>query len=92
MKKYEVIFYESALEDIAKHRKSGQKTLLKKIDDLITELEDHPSTGTGKPELLKGRNMEMSRRINNQHRLTYFIDEENKIVEVLSAYGHYDDK
>ena len=30
-----------------------------------------------------------SRRINLQHRLVYSIDEENKIVRVVSVWSHY---
>lgn len=30
-----------------------------------------------------------SRRINIQHRLVYSIDEENKIVKVISVWSHY---
>ena len=30
-----------------------------------------------------------SRRINIQHRLVYSIDEENKIVKVVSIWSHY---
>ncbi|MDR0899285.1 MAG: Txe/YoeB family addiction module toxin [Lactobacillaceae bacterium] len=30
-----------------------------------------------------------SRRINHQHRVVYKVDVEEKIVQILSAYGHY---
>ena len=30
-----------------------------------------------------------SRRINIQHRLVYMVDEDNKIVKVLSMWSHY---
>ena len=32
-----------------------------------------------------------SRRINIQHRLVYSIDEENKIIKVVSVWSHYDE-
>lgn len=50
--------------------------------------------GTGKPELLKGfsERKVYSRRIDQKHRLIYEVFEEEKRVELLSAWGHYDDK
>jgi toxin YoeB len=42
-----------AISDIKKFRKSGDKKALIKIDKLLDELRDHPTTGTGRPELLK---------------------------------------
>lgn len=30
-----------------------------------------------------------SRRINIQHRLVYYLNEENKIVKVVSVWSHY---
>ena len=34
----------------------------------------------------------MSRRIDSKHRLIYQVDEENKKVFLISAWGHYGDK
>lgn len=49
--------------------------------------------GTGKPEPLSGdRSGQWSRRITQKHRLIYEIEENIVTVDVLSAYGHYDDK
>jgi len=77
--------------DIIKLRKSGDKQVLKKLNTLLDELREHPETGTGKPERLKYVN-KWSRRINDKHRLIYEILEEIVTVEVVQAYGHYDDK
>lgn len=41
-----------AIEDIERHKKSGDKKILIKIDRLLNELREHPTTGTGKPEKL----------------------------------------
>jgi len=79
--------------DIEKHKKSGNKKVLIKIDRLLTELREHPTTGTGKPELLKYyKEPTWSRRISDKHRLVYRITEKKIIVLVLSFWGHYDDK
>ncbi len=34
--------------------KVGNKAILRKIEKILPELEEHPSTGIGKPEALKG--------------------------------------
>ncbi|MBP1540452.1 MAG: Txe/YoeB family addiction module toxin [Prevotella sp.] len=60
---------------------------------LIDELYEHPRTGTGKPEPLSSdRAGQWSRRITKRHRLIYSIYENEVHVNILSAYGHYDEK
>ncbi len=60
---------------------------------LITELYEHPRTGTGHPEQLKGHPQgRWSRRITRKHRLVYEIHETEILVLVLTAYGHYSDR
>lgn len=77
--------------DIERHKKSGDKKLLVKINNLLNELREHPTTGTGKPELLKHYNIPTwSRRITGKHRLIYRIEENKVIVLVLSFWGHYE--
>lgn len=62
---YRIDFTKRAQEDIAYHKKSGNKSLLSKIAVLLAELTKHPFTGTGKPEPLKHNLSGMwSRRIN----------------------------
>jgi len=90
---YVIDFTKSALEDLEKHKKSGDLKILRKIAVLLTELLIHPQTGTGHPELLKNEIKETySRRINKKHRLVYRIKEETVTVIVLSAFAHYCDK
>ena len=89
---YKLKYSDEYLNHLEKHLKSGQKKLLVKIDSLLDELEVHTSTGTGQVEPLKGygeRNV-YSRRIDKKHRLTYEVFEEEKYIEVLAAYGHYE--
>ena len=90
---YTLEFSEIALADIKKHKKSGDKVVLKKIEKLLNELMEHPTTGTGQPEQLKHNLTGLySRRINQKHRLVYSINEEVVTVLVLSAWMHYGDK
>jgi toxin YoeB len=64
---YVIDFTKSALEDLEKHKKSGDLKILRKIAVLLTELLIHPQTGTGHPELLKNEIKETySRRINKK--------------------------
>ncbi|RRQ46481.1 Txe/YoeB family addiction module toxin [Chryseobacterium sp. SC28] len=79
------------LDDLKKHKKTGQKQSLSKVERLVTECLENPKTGTGKPEQLKHRKTETwSREINRQHRLVYEIESDD--ILFLSAWGHYDDK
>ena len=90
---YEIELTDDADADIERHKKSGDKVLLRKIDKLFYELRDNPTEGTGKPEKLKHYKIPTwSRRINDKHRLIYRIESEKVIVLVLSLWGHYDDK
>ena len=87
---YKLLFSKNALDDIQSYRKSGDKVILVKIDQLLNELLVHPATGTGQPEKLKHElSGKFSRRINRKHRLVYEIDEVAKTVCVLSAKAHY---
>ena len=90
---YDLDFTDEALLDIERHKKSGDKAVLRKIEKLLNELKEHPRTGTGQPELLK-HNLAgyYSRRINRKHRLVYEIKDEVVTVLILSAHSHYGDK
>ena len=90
---YILVFSKTALDDIEKHKKSGDKTTLKKIEKLLNELIEHPTTGTGKPELLKFESVGLySRRINQKHRLIYSVEIQIVTVHVLNLWNHYGDK
>ena len=89
---YILDFTASSKRDIATLKKTDSHSY-KKLEKLLAELIEHPTTGTGKPEPLKWNRLgQWSRRINQKHRLVYEIREEIVTVLVLSAYGHYDDK
>ena len=92
MSQYKVVIKQQAQQDLKALSKNEPKAY-KKALTLTAELYDHPQTGTGKPEQLKGgEGMLWSRRISQKHRLIYEIIENIVHVDVLSAYGHYDDK
>ena len=89
---YDIVYSEKAQDALAKLRRS-EPAAHKKAVKLLNELMLHPRTGTGHPEQLKGdRAGQWSRTITRRHRLIYEIFETEVYVDVLSAYGHYDDK
>lgn len=90
---YVLQFADEARQELQQHATAGDKKVLLKIDKLLDELREHPTTGTGKPEKLKHyAEPTWSRRITSKHRLVYRIEEEKIIVLVLSFWGHYGDK
>lgn len=89
--KYSVVFNEFADQHIKQIKKSGDKASLKKLKQILDELENHPKTGIGNPEQLK-HNLSgfWSRRINKKDRLIYeIIEEPENLVVIISALGHY---
>ena len=89
---YNIEFTTEARMGLAKLEKSEPK-LFAKVSAFVDELKEHPKTGTGHPEQLKGQpEGRWSRRISQKHRLVYRIFDTEVLVLVLSAYGHYDDK
>ena len=84
----EIIFKSKALLDIDFWKKSGNKQISKKINELIQDIIKHPETGLGKPEKLKHELIGLwSRRINDEHRIIYEIV--NGQLHILSLKGHY---
>lgn len=89
---YDIIYSPRAVEDLIKLQRN-EPAAYKKVSKFIEELKEHPQTGTGHPEPLKGQPQNRwSRQITKKHRLVYRIFETEVHVDVLSAYGHYDDK
>lgn len=89
---YEVRISYKADQGLARLAMSEPKSF-KKAQRFLEELRVHPTTGLGHPEPLKGQpENRWSREITKKHRLVYRIFETEVYVEVLTAYGHYDDK
>lgn len=82
-----LIFSENAWEDYL-YWQNADKQILKRINELIKDIQKNKYKGIGKPEPLK-HNLSgyWSRRINNEHRLIYKI-EEDKIMIAQLRY-HY---
>lgn len=82
------IWFEEAWNDYLYWQVQDKKTL-KRINQLIKDIEKNHPIGIGKPEQLKGDLSGFrSRRIDDRNRLVYrIIDEE--ILEIVSCRGHY---
>ena len=89
---YTINYTQRAQSDLIK-LKRNEPSSFKKLIKLLNELAEHPRTGTGRPEQLKGdRSGQWSRRITEKHRLVYEIHDNIVTVLVLTAYGHYEEK
>ena len=83
-----IVFSENAWDDYTSWL-TEDKRMLKKINELIKDIQSHPCKGKGKPEPLKYDLAGFwSRRINREHRLVYRVD--NKEILIYSCRYHYD--
>lgn len=84
----EIIFSHQATKDLKYWKKSGNKIIQKRIEDLIFAIIENPTEGIGKPEPLKYKLFgSWSRRIDSEHRIVYSIIDGNLEIETLK--GHY---
>ncbi|MBQ9509612.1 MAG: Txe/YoeB family addiction module toxin [Bacteroidales bacterium] len=89
----ELILTERASVDFEYWKKSGNNQVKKKIEKLLTELQLHPFSGSGKPEPLKNNLAGLySRHLSKKDRLVYEVVEDKSWVVIHSMKGHYSDK
>lgn len=83
-----VIFSEEAWEEYLYWQRSD-KAILKRIHELIRDIQHDATDGIGKPEPLK-HNLQgwWSRRINQEHRIVYKVEEDDLIIAMLRY--HYE--
>ena len=84
-----IIFSPIAWDEYAYWQSQDKKTL-KRINQLLQDIQRDGFAGIGKPEKLRYRQDCWSRRIDDKNRLVYLITEE-KDVFVISLRGHYED-
>ncbi len=84
----EIVLLPEAEKDLVFWKQSGNKAVQLKIVQLVEAIIENPFEGIGKPEPLKF-NLKgcWSRRINQEHRLIYEIND-NQIL-IYSLRGHY---
>lgn len=89
---YQIEFSTEAQKTISKWKKSNP-TAFQKLYRLLPELEQHPRTGTGHPEALKGgQGITYSRRLTANDRIIYDIHDAIVTVLIIALKGHYSDK
>ena len=82
-----IIFLSQGWEDYI-YWQNTNKSVLKRINALIKEIDRTPFEGSGKPEPLKHSLAGWwSRRLNLEHRLVYKV--ENESVFILQCRYHY---
>jgi len=65
------------------------KKTLKRINDLLKDIDRQPFTGIGKPEPLKGdKQGYWSRQIDGVNRIVYKVEREQ--IVITQCGGHYD--
>lgn len=80
-------------EKVLKKWKKSNPQLTKKVQAIFLELSEHPRSGTGHPEAMKGGNdITYSRHITAHDRIIYDIIDDKVEVMVLEIEGHYNDK
>jgi len=85
-----VVFTEAAWDEFQLVARDRQ--LLKKVNQLIADIQRGGHEGIGKPERLSGDLSGFrSRRVDDRHRLVYRIDEDGTL-EIVQCRGHYSDR
>ena len=83
------VWYDKAWDEYIAWQKEDRKTL-KRINDLLKDIDRHPFTGIGKPEPLKGDSRGYwSRRIDEVNRIVYKVERDQ--IAIVQCGGHYDD-
>jgi len=83
---YRVILTRQAIKDIAKLKKIN---LCEKAKIMLKNMETDPYFQPYKKLSGDLRN-KFSRRLNIKHRIVYEVDEEIKIIKILSMWSHYE--
>jgi toxin YoeB len=85
--KYKLIWNTDAWEDYIYWSETDKK-ILKKINEILKDIDRTPYTGIAKPEkLMYGLKGCWSRRITQEHRLVYYTNDESIII--ISCRFHY---
>ncbi|MCD8221690.1 MAG: Txe/YoeB family addiction module toxin [Clostridiales bacterium] len=84
-----VVFTLTAWKQYTEWQTEDRK-MVKRINDLIKNIDrNRPLKGIGKPEPLRYRKM-CSRRITDEHRLTYNMDSNQNLI-IYSCKYHYEE-
>lgn len=82
------VWDEEAWDEYTYWQTQDKKTL-KRINNLIKDIERHPFDGIGKPEPLKHTSQCWSRRIDEKNRIIYYV--KDGLLYIVSCKEHYED-
>ncbi|HET8738079.1 MAG TPA: Txe/YoeB family addiction module toxin [Pricia sp.] len=86
----EIVFTKRAIEERNYWKKSGNKSVQRRISNLLKAVVTDPYHGNGKPEVLRANlSGYWSRRITQEHRLVYGVNEDKGQIIVISMRFHY---
>ena len=92
MTSYRIFFTRNA-DKLLKKINKFDPIYSKKVQEVISDISEHPRTGIGHPKaLIGGNDIIWSRRISKKDRVVYEIHDDTIIVNILSIEGHYNDK
>ena len=84
----EIVLLPTAIDDLQFWKQSGNTIILKRIRQLFEAIQLSSYTGIGKPEALKYNLAgKWSRRINQEHRFIYKVEDDR--ITVYSLRYHY---
>lgn len=92
---FQVLFSQRAESDYNFITKNWSQASVRKVINLLAEIEQSPRVGTGKPEQLKhykDKEIWSRRRIDKKNRIIYSTDNDEVLVILISMIGHYADK
>lgn len=88
MNSFEVFIKNSAKKDLEKIKQSH---LIENFNEIVQALKENPFAPTQSFEKLQPKSAGLySRRINQQHRVIYKVDEVARLVEIYSTWTHYE--
>ncbi|MCL2177053.1 MAG: Txe/YoeB family addiction module toxin [Firmicutes bacterium] len=87
---YEIVYTKDAEKDY-EYIKRSQPGMLENLKDIIKTLKENPYEKKHRFEKLQGHKNRFSRRLNQKHRVVFEIYKIERVVKVVSMWGHYDD-
>ena len=85
---WEIYYTKQAQKD---SKNIAQSNLKAKVNELLETIKIDPFTYPPEYEILKGKLKGfVSRRINDQHRLVYEVDEKENKIKILKMWTHYE--
>jgi len=83
------VWHDKAWEEYVAWQAEDKKTL-KRINNLLKDIDRNPFSGIGKPESLKGdKQGYLSRRIDEANRIVYKVEHDQVII--VQCGRHYED-